>query len=76
MTPFPLQIPDPFPPPPQSELDDIARPVIILVLDPEQQRVSWRYLTLAEAGAVIARYEIPTLDMKNCQLFKPYLETR
>jgi hypothetical protein len=76
MSPFPLQIPDPLPPPPQPERDDIARPVIILVLDPEQQRVSWRFLTRAEAVAVIARYEIPTLDMKNYQLFKPYLETR
>ena len=54
MIPSPLQLPDPLSQALRPAQDDSARPVVVLVLDPQQRLLSWRHLTLAEAAAVIA----------------------
>ena len=43
----------------QPAPDDAARPVVVLVLDPQQRLLSWRHLTLAEAATVIAMHQNP-----------------
>ena len=43
----------------QPAPDDTARPVVVLVLDPQQRLLSWRHLTLAEAATVIAMHQAP-----------------
>ena len=45
----------------QPAPDDTARPVVVLVLDPQQRLLSWRHLTLAEAATVIAMHQTPEL---------------
>lgn len=45
----------------QPAPDDTARPVVVLVLDPQQRLLSWRHLTLAEAATVIAMHQNPEL---------------
>lgn len=45
----------------QPAPDDAARPVVVLVLDPQQRLLSWRHLTLAEAATVIAMHQNPEL---------------
>ena len=37
--------------------DETNRPVVVLVLDPQQRLLSWRHLTLAEAATVIAMHQ-------------------
>jgi hypothetical protein len=61
MTQPALPLPDPLPQALQPALDDTARPVVVLVLDPQQRLLSWRHLTLAEAAAVIAMHQTPEL---------------
>lgn len=59
MTQPALPLPDPLPQALQPALDDPARPVVVLVLDPQQRLLSWRHLTLAEAATVIAMHQNP-----------------
>ncbi len=61
MIPTPMPIPDPVSQALQPEPDDTTRPVVVLVLDPQQHLLSWRRLTLAEAAAVIAMHQNPEL---------------
>lgn len=43
----------------QPSPDETTRPVIVLVLDPQQHLLSWRHITLAEAATVIAMHQSP-----------------
>lgn len=52
-------LPDPLTQAIQPAPDDTARPVVVLVLDPQQRLLSWRRLTLAEAATVIAMHQNP-----------------
>lgn len=61
MTQPALSLPDPLPQTLQPALDDTTRPVVVLVLDPQQRLLSWRHLTLAEAATVIAMHQTPEL---------------
>jgi len=61
MTQPALSLPDPLPQALQPALDNTARPVVVLVLDPQQRLLSWRHLTLAEAATVIAMHQTQEL---------------
>lgn len=61
MTQPALPLPDPLPQALQPAPDDSGRPVIVLVLDPQQRLLSWRHLTLAEAAMVISMHQAPEL---------------
>ena len=61
MTQPALPLPDPLPQALQPALDNTARPVVVLVLDPQQRLLSWRHLTLAEAATVIAMHQTQEL---------------
>ena len=65
MTKPALQLPNPLPQALQGAPDDSNRPVVVLVLDPQQRLLSWRHLTLAEVAAVIAMHENPTPELTN-----------
>jgi hypothetical protein len=69
-----LQLPDPLSQALQHTQDDAARPVIVLVLDPQQRLLSWRHLTLAEAATVIAMHQNP--EITNGSAVPTQFETR
>jgi len=59
MTQPAVQPPDLLFPTLQPCPDETNRPVVVLVLDPQQRLLSWRHLTLAEAATVIAMHQNP-----------------
>lgn len=68
------QPPDLLSPAHQPGLDETNRPVVVLVLDPQQRLLSWRHLTLAEAATVIAMHQ--NTETTNGRAVPTHFETR
>jgi len=68
------QPPDLLSPAHQSCPDETNRPVVVLVLDPQQRLLSWRHLTLAEAATMIAMHQSP--ETTNGLAVPTHFETR